>query len=108
MPDQPVDPILDRYAEAIAEKVAARLRESPPVPGRQYLTIEEAAYFLGFQPRGLWQLRAQGLGPPATRIGKRAVRFEIEALKAWAASRPTETEDNPNIAPSFAKRREGF
>ena len=67
-----------------------------------YLTEKQLAEELGRSVRHLKRWRAQGLGPPVTRIGRTAV-YKIDSVRAWLEShekqplRDREAEGN-NIA----------
>jgi hypothetical protein len=50
-----------------------------------YLTEKQLAEELGRSVRHLKRWRAQGLGPPVTRIGRTAV-YRIDSVRAWLES----------------------
>ena len=50
-----------------------------------YLTEKQLAEELGRSVRHLKRWRAQGLGPPVTRIGRTAV-YKIDSVRAWLES----------------------
>jgi hypothetical protein len=52
---------------------------------RLLLTESEAAAAIGLTPRFLQNRRHRGDGPPFVQISSRCIRYEPEALRAWAA-----------------------
>ena len=64
-----------------------------------YLTEKQLAEELGRSVRHLKRWRAQGLGPPVTRIGRTAV-YKIDSVRAWLESHETlrDREADGNIA----------
>jgi hypothetical protein len=50
------------------------------------LTTEEAAYRIGFAPKTLAKMRVTGSGPAFHKVG-RSVRYAVEDLESWLASR---------------------
>lgn len=56
---------------------------STPLP----LTETEAAKIVGVQPRTLQNWRYRGMGPPFLRYSARCIRYRLEDLLAWQASR---------------------
>ena len=57
-----------------------------PPPAAEYLTTKAAATLLGVSTKCLEAWRARGEGPRFTQLG-RAVRYRLEELRGWAASR---------------------
>lgn len=51
------------------------------------LTQSECAELLRLSPRTLERLRGSGLGPKFARMGNKSVRYRIEDVEAWVASR---------------------
>ena len=58
-----------------------RQRHSPP-PGREALSIEEAAAAVGIGRATMYALLAAGEGPPTFRIGRRRL-IRLESLRSW-------------------------
>jgi DNA-binding transcriptional MerR regulator len=52
---------------------------------KSYFSEEQAAKGVGLTPRTLRNYRAQGIGPPWTRIG-RDIYYEKSSLAAWLKS----------------------
>jgi hypothetical protein len=81
-----LDPLLDALAEAIAARVAERL-PAPPAPAPrqpQWLSPKAAAAHLGLAVKTLEEWRARGEGPKAHKVGKRALRYALADLEAFA------------------------
>lgn len=67
---------------------------------RLLLTESEAAATIGLTPRFLQNRRHRGDGPPYVQISSRCIRYEPEALRAWAAThRRGSTSDLRSEAP---------
>jgi hypothetical protein len=62
-----------------------------------YLTEKQLAEELGRSVRHLKRWRAQGLGPPVTRIGRTAV-YKIDSVRAWLESHEKQPLAEGNIA----------
>jgi predicted DNA-binding transcriptional regulator AlpA len=84
---------LDVLVEAIAEAVARRLAEQrPATPAEatappaetEWLDTKAAAKYLGIAPKTLQEWREKGEGPPAHRLGRRAIRYARTELEAFA------------------------
>jgi excisionase family DNA binding protein len=54
--------------------------------GSPFLNTDQAAHYVGLSPRTLEKMRAFGGGPEFRRHG-RQVRYHIDDLDAWSASR---------------------
>lgn len=52
-------------------------------PGKQYLTTDEAAAFVGCHTRTLMRWRLDGTGPAYRRAGKKRVLYSFADLQAW-------------------------
>jgi hypothetical protein len=78
---------VDALAAKVAEVVAARIRETPPVPDGALLTTREAAAYLRMRPNSLEVARSQGRGPRFLRLG-RQVRYEREELDRFIGAQP--------------------
>lgn len=78
-PDQ-----LSELARLIGREVAAELRDNPVIrtEGRQLLTPEEAAEFLGKPVGTIRNWRSRGCGPRFVKIGA-AVRYRVDALEKF-------------------------
>ena len=89
----PLDALLDALADEIAARVAARLPTPPPQPATEaWLTMREAAGYLGLSVKTLEEWRAQGTGPAAHKVGSRAIRYSRADLEAYARRSTTEKE----------------
>ena len=64
---------------------------------RRFLTRAEAAQFLSISPATLANFAWRGCGPPIIRLSGRCVRYDIEALIAWAKSK----EEAQNIGGDY-------
>lgn len=51
---------------------------------RDLLTTAQAAKIVGLSPRTLEGYRLRGNGPTYFRVGKRAVRYDVSDVLAWA------------------------
>jgi hypothetical protein len=59
-----------------------------PVPaGVGYLTVEAAARYLSLSKSHLDRLRCVGGGPRYSRVGRHAVRYAVDDLRAWMEAR---------------------
>jgi hypothetical protein len=59
-------------------------------PNRRMLTQEEAAEWLGTTVRQLERFRVNGGGPAYCRLSPRAIRYAVQDLERWTASRTFE------------------
>jgi excisionase family DNA binding protein len=50
----------DALVEAVAQRVAALLAEQLPNRPEPYMSVEEAASYLGCKPKRIYELKAQG------------------------------------------------
>ena len=82
-----LDALLEQLADAIAERVTARLngngaagKEPPSVP-ETLLTAQEAAARLHVAPR--WLYRHAARLPFTVRLAPRVVRFREAGLRTW-------------------------
>ncbi len=86
-----LDPLLERLADLVAERVAARL--ATPAPARdgagpdRLLSAKQAAALLGVSER--WLYRQAKTLPFARRVGGRMLRFSEHGLARWSARRGT-------------------
>ena len=60
------------------------------LPHSPYLTTDEAAAVVRLAPATLRNMRSRGVGPAYRKHG-RLVRYHIDDLNAWSASRQTDT-----------------
>ena len=63
-------------------------------PIRRRLDTNQAAELLGLSARTLSTWRCRGDGPPFLKIGG-AVRYDEQALEAWAATRARTSTSDP-------------
>lgn len=77
---------LDRRAADLAERVASR-------PGDHLLTMSELAAWLGVSEVTVKRWHHSGIGPRATRVGLRAVRFRKDDVVRWLDERARQTEE---------------
>ena len=59
-----------------------------------YLTLHQLAAQLGISPRTLLRWHAQRMGPPRCVVG-RLIRYRVDAVRAWMASREQEARPSP-------------
>lgn len=52
-----------------------------------YLAPRETAAHLGLSERTLERMRADGAGPPFTRLGVRRIAYRVSDIEEWAAAR---------------------
>jgi excisionase family DNA binding protein len=96
----PLGVLVDAIAAAVVERLAEKLPK--PEPARAptqpaaWLSMREAAAYLGFATKTLESWRAAGTGPSPKKVGRR-LRYARADLDKWATS-------NPRIA-QRAKRR---
>ena len=53
---------------------------------QDFLTVREAAHFLGLSAHTLNAYRVSGKGPPFFVVGGRMIRYDRNQLEAWARS----------------------
>ena len=51
-----------------------------------WLTPKEAARHVGLHPDTLRRLRREGRGPRFSRVGRRLIRYSLDALNEWLTS----------------------
>ncbi len=72
----------------------------------QLLTIEQAAEFLGYKKKYLYNLTS-AKAIPFVRIGPRKIRFRLEALKEWINERiedvPAEAQERDKAQAEAAR-----
>ena len=71
---------------------------------RAYLSVREAAEYLGLSPRTLDRYRVSGEGPVFYRFGGR-IRYRREDLDAWAAKRRRRSTADDGSAADREPRR---
>ena len=71
--------------------------ESPATAEDQHVDTKGAATFLGMSPQVICEWRTKGVGPVYRKFG-RSVRYRMDDLRAWAASRATSSTSS---APSM-------
>ncbi len=54
---------------------------------KHLLSVREAAHYLGISKSWLDKQRTTGGGPRYIRVTHRSVRYDVEDLEAWVASR---------------------
>lgn len=94
-PEALLDALLDAIATRVAERLAERVAPSPLPPTGEaplaseptWLTMAQAAAYLGLTRKTLESWRSTGEGPRGHRIGRRAVRYSREDLEAFARGR---------------------
>lgn len=67
--------------DEIVRVVVARVRDELVMP--EWLTPDQAATYCGMTARGLEDLRYRKLGPIASKVGGRIVRYRRSDLDAW-------------------------
>lgn len=72
-----------------------KAREVTPGMPRLALNETDAAHSLGFKSRTLQEWRRTGEGPAFLRVSSRCVRYRVEDLEAWAASRVRQNTGQP-------------
>lgn len=78
------------------------LTEQPPLSAGfnpdQYIDDEQAADLLGLSRSFMRKLRVAGGGCPYAVLGKRAIRYRVGDLLAWAASKSTTSTSDQEAA----------
>ena len=67
--------------DEIVRLVVARVRDELVTP--EWLTPDQAAHYCGLTTRGLEDLRYRRVGPVASKVGGRIVRYRRADLDAW-------------------------
>lgn len=80
------------HAESVWSSPAAAGASEP-----ELLTNAEAAAFVRLSPRTLEKFRVLGGGPRYKKLGAR-VRYSVDDLRAWLASRTFEMTSDPGLA----------
>ncbi|MFC8854367.1 helix-turn-helix transcriptional regulator [Streptomyces sp. NPDC057144] len=89
----------------------------PPVPTTSsvavrtaFLTVKDAAEYLGLSPHTLYVWRHRRQGPPSFRMGPRGrVMYRVEALDAWVLEQEqADSRSNPALNPLSTRPQERF
>ncbi|MEV5846534.1 helix-turn-helix domain-containing protein [Streptomyces sp. NPDC051985] len=66
-----------------------------------FLSVKEAAEYLGMSPHTLYVWRHRRIGPPSFRMGSRGrVTYRLEALDAWIREQErADSRSNPALSP---------
>lgn len=84
----------------------------PPAPAASsvavrtaFLTVKDAADYLGLSPHTLYVWRHRRQGPPSFRMGPRGrVMYRVEALDAWVREQEqADSRSNPALNPLSAR-----
>ena len=68
-----------------------------PAPRRPLLTEREVAVLLNVSVKVLQKWRAQGIGPPWTRVGPTAIRYWPEKLDQWLSARASAPDERIHL-----------
>jgi len=63
---------------------------------RRWLTVGEAARYIGFQPRTLYAWISQRKGPAFVKVG-RLVKFDLHDLDSYLESRKVYPREEPDV-----------
>ncbi|MFG2533141.1 helix-turn-helix transcriptional regulator [Streptomyces sp. NPDC048516] len=90
---------------------ARSLRAPTASPGAlhtAFLTVKDAAEYLGLSPHTLYVWRHRRQGPPSFRMGPRGrVMYRLEALDAWVREQEqADSRSNEALNPLNAPRQE--
>lgn len=90
---------------------ARSLRAPTASPGAlhtAFLTVKDAAEYLGLSPHTLYVWRHRRQGPPSFRMGPRGrVMYRLEALDAWVREQEqADSRSNAALNPLNAPRQE--
>ncbi|MFC8273246.1 helix-turn-helix transcriptional regulator [Streptomyces sp. NPDC057271] len=71
---------------------------------KAFLTVGDAAVYLGLSPRTLYVWRHRRQGPPSFRMGPRGrVTYRLDALDAWIREQEqADSRSNPALNPVMA------
>ncbi|MGW3473885.1 helix-turn-helix transcriptional regulator [Streptomyces althioticus] len=75
-----------------------------------FLTVKDAAEYLGLSPHTLYVWRHRRQGPPSFRMGPRGrVMYRVEALDAWVLEQEqADSRSNPTLNPLSTRPQERF
>ena len=81
--------------------VASSNRVSPVTARTAFLTVKDAAEYLGLSPHTLYVWRHRRQGPPSFRMGPRGrVMYRLEVLDAWIREQEqADSRSNPALNP---------
>ncbi|CAM5652067.1 hypothetical protein SALBM135S_05140 [Streptomyces alboniger] len=81
---------------------------SPVAVRAAFLTVKDAADYLGLSPHTLYVWRHRRQGPPSFRMGPRGrVMYRVEALDAWIREQEhADSRSNPALSPLNAPPQE--
>jgi predicted DNA-binding transcriptional regulator AlpA len=81
---------------------------SPGAVATAFLTVKDAAEYLGLSPHTLYVWRHRRQGPPSFRMGPRGrVMYRLEALNAWVREQEwAGSRSNAALNPLSAPRQE--
>ncbi|WP_406123267.1 helix-turn-helix domain-containing protein [Streptomyces canus] len=73
-----------------------------------FLTVKDAADYLGLSPHTLYVWRHRRQGPPSFRMGPRGrVMYRVEALDAWVREQEqADSRSNPALSPLSVRPQE--
>ncbi|MET9502509.1 helix-turn-helix domain-containing protein [Streptomyces sp. NPDC006622] len=73
-----------------------------------FLTVKDAADYLGLSPHTLYVWRHRRQGPPSFRMGPRGrVKYRVEALDAWVREQEqADSRSNPALSPLSVRPQE--
>jgi len=74
--------VVEALAAALAPKLMGAATSAPNAAADRWMTMEEAAGYLGFERKTPEGWRTQGIGPKAEKAG-RAVRYSRVDLDEW-------------------------
>ncbi|MER5396277.1 helix-turn-helix domain-containing protein [Streptomyces sp. NPDC002599] len=79
----------------------------PTVERTAFLTVRDAAKYLGLSPHTLYVWRHRRQGPPSFRMGPRGrVMYRLEALDAWVREQEqADSRSNATLSPLNAAPR---
>ncbi|MDX3366506.1 helix-turn-helix domain-containing protein [Streptomyces sp. ME02-6987-2C] len=75
-----------------------------------FLTVKDAAEYLGLSPHTLYVWRHRRQGPPSFRMGPRGrVMYRVEALDTWVLEQEqADSRSNPALNPLSTRPQERF
>lgn len=76
-----------------------------PATRQAFLSVKEAAEYLGMSSHTLYVWRHRRIGPPSFRMGSRGrVTYRLEALDAWICEQErADSRSNPALSPLGAE-----
>ncbi|MCX4596724.1 helix-turn-helix domain-containing protein [Streptomyces sp. NBC_01549] len=81
--------------------MSARSLPVPAATRTAFLTVRDAAEYLGLSPHTLYVWRHRRQGPPSFRMGPRGrVMYRVEALDAWVREQEqADSRSNTSLSP---------